>query len=237
MASTLEDIQVDIAVDFDSSATSPATTNSEWSRRTSLINRAERMVGKALRWRWPWLFKTNTSLSTVAGTSTVSLPVDFRPTGLVLDAGGNLWIGSTPYRMVSVREKQDFDSTARICWITGNDVVGYTLNVQPTPSDVQVVSLNYYSFYLATDSAGTTEKEVMVLSTDKTKIPSPLYLSLYTLSQLFKDDDEGNKGVDFERQAIEELNGMMKEVNMEFQNYNAKIPDVAERDGYPAIGE
>lgn len=236
MASTLNDVQTDIAVDFDSSATPPATTNSEWSRRTALINRAERMVGKALSWRWPWLYKTDSSLATVVGTATISLPGDFRPTGLILDAAGNLHIGSTAYRLVTVRERQDFDTTAKICWITGNDVNGYTLHVQPTPTAVATLDLQYYSFYLATDQAGTTEKEVMTDSTDKTKIPAAVYLSLYTLAQLYKDDDEGNKGIDFERQAIDELNRMLSEVNNEAQNYHAEIPDIAERDGYPMIG-
>lgn len=235
MSTTLEDVQTMIAVDFDSSSTPPATTNTEWARRTKLINRAEKEWARKLHYRWPQLY-TETTLTTTPSTATVSLPSDMEMHNIILTGDGYLKVGSTPHKLISVMEKDDYASDETLLWVTGNSAIGYTLNIQPTPSEALSITLRYYSNSLAMDTTATTDKTVMVESSDITKVPDPTYLALYTLAQLFKDDDEGNKGVDFQSQAIDLLNTMIAQFNIGQTNQDSTIGHVDESAGFGGYG-
>lgn len=232
---TLNDIQIGIALDVDSSADAPGTNDSEFNRRLYLINRAERKWAKALNGRWPQLLQTPTNITTTAGQNYITLPSDFEFGNLVLAADGEIKIGSIFYKLVNRDMKDVQYDSAYICWITGNPSAGYRLNIQPTPQDVLTVNLVYYSNYLATTSGGT-DQAVLATTTDITKVSDPDFLVFDVLSHLYKDDDEGNKGLDFERLAQDRLNQMISLASRGQQNQFDEIQELAEVGGFPSIG-
>lgn len=234
MATTLDDIQVGIAIDFDSSADAPATSNSEYTRRLKLINRSEKKWARAFNYRWPELF-TSTTLTTTAGQAYVSLPSDFEFGNLVIAPDGEIKIGDLWYKLITKDYKDVHYDSAYLCWITGNPSAGYRLNIQPTPTDQVSIPLNYYSNYLATNTSGT-DQALLSTGTDKTKISDADFLVYDVLAQLYKDDDEGNKGLDFERLANDRLEQMKSLASRGQQNQLVEIPDLAELQGYPSIG-
>lgn len=232
--STLTNIQIGIATDFDSSSTPPASTDSEYDRRLQLANRAARKWAKEREYKWTALY-VSTSLSTTADQSYVDLPADFSQTGLILPTDGYIQIGDAYYKIVSVHEKGDYNSTQKICWITGNPSQGYDLNISPTPTTAETIPLEYYSRYLAVDENGDSIEE-LTTATDRTKCPDYEYIVMDVLGQLFIDDDEGNKGIDFRNQSIAKLNQLLVAENRIAVNANPEIPDYAERRGFPALG-
>lgn len=235
MITTLDDIQKEIALDFDSSPTAPASTDSEYSRRTGIINRFERIWGEKAFWKE---LEKNTTLNTVANTSTVDLPSDCENGRLALSMEGHIKIGSSWHLVIDQTEKGNYESTDRIAWITGNPATGYTLNIQPTPTEVLDIPLVYYSTSLATDTTGTTEKSVLVEASDITKCPNRYYLVNSVLAVLFKVDDEGNKGVDYERIAMDNgLGDILGKYNLGNLHQKSEIQVIADTSGYPQIGD
>lgn len=232
---TLNDVQVGIAVDFDSSSSAPSTTNSEWSRRLILINRALLKWAQELSFRWPQLY-TTTNLVTTPSVSTVDLPDDVEYGNIELSESGELKIGDMYYKLVTPGQVSSYVSSAHICWITGNNVTGFVLNIQPTPEGASTIPLKYYSNFLAVDDDGTTKKLKLEDSGDFVLCPDSDYLTYFVLSQLYKDDDEGNKGQDFERLAINSLNNMISVVVGGQSQQSQEITDLAEARGYPSIG-
>lgn len=232
---TLDDIQTEIAADFDSSATAPASTNSEYARRLVLINRAVRLWATERNGRWPEL-ATTTSLSTTANQAYVTLPSDCGIGCIDLSEAGEIEINAIKYKMVNFDQRKSYTSTSRILWVTVNEGgAGYRLNIQPTPTSVVAFNLDYYSNKLATSTGGTSQEKLSI-STDITKCPDMQYIVFYTLGQLYKDDDEGAKGVDFGNQAIDRLNMMLARAQVGEFNQNAEIPFFAERSGYKPLG-
>jgi hypothetical protein len=232
---TLNDIQTQIALDFDSSSSAPATSNTEWTRRLYLINRYEKEWARVKDGRWSQLL-TPFTISTVAGTAYVSLPADYVFGREIVKPNSFMDIGGVDYRMVAYTEKDKYDTADSYVYILGDDQAGYKLYINPTPDTAVTVTLPYYSTYLATSSAGV-KQNVLTTGTDITRCPDPMYIVYMTLADLFKIDDEGNKGLDFERKGTERLADMMSVENGRSTNFNMEIPDFVEDAGYPNIGE
>lgn len=233
---TLDDVLVEISLDIDSSATPPAATDAEYTRRLKLANRFERLWATALNYRWPELYTETTSTTTTIGQTYVAMPSDFERGNLVLNKAGEIKIGSIYYKVVDPSDRQTYPAIARVCWFTGNKPSGIRMNIGVTPTQSEIVYLNYYSTNLATDAGGTS-KAVMTTGTDQTKCRDPYYLVFGILSVLYKSDDEGAKGQDNEIQAISRLNSMISYILSENENQDMEIPDVAEKSGFPNIGD
>lgn len=233
---TLDDIQKEIAVDFDSSPSAPANTTTEWARRRTLINRFEREWARTKGYKWSELLKEAT-LTTTADQASVTCPTDFKARNIVLREDGTLKIGSVWYTFINYDEKNSINDSQKYCYVLGNDAEGYTLYINPTPDDAYTVNFPYFTNNLATESDASTETEVLTNTDDITKCPDPYFIIYSTLATLFKDDDEGNKGVDYERLAIDRLNNMLADASSGGLNQSLEIPDYYERMGAPAYGE
>ena len=103
------------------------------------ITLAEERIARDLRLRKQ---VTNTTLSTVAGTQTVTLPADF----LEIE---NIGISSTtPQAALSVVTPEIMDRRYPAGYATGQPVVysllGDTIQFGPTPDAVYTISLDYY---------------------------------------------------------------------------------------------
>lgn len=231
----LGDFQIGIAVDFDSSATPPSSSNSEYSRRQVLINRSVLKWAKERDYRWPHLYR-NTTLTTTPNVAYVDLPDDFEWGNMIASKSGQLTINGVQYEVISLDQKLTRESSDYYVFIAGNPAEGYKLYINPTPSAALSIPLEYYSTYLAMDATGTTHKKELLLDTDISKCPDEIFPVVDTLAQLYKDDDEGNKGLDFERQSIDKLNQMLALVNGGQENQSQAFTDVSEEEGYLGIG-
>lgn len=233
---TLDDIQTQISLDFDSSSSALPSTNSEYSRRTKLINRFERLWAARKNYAWRCLIK-NTQLTLNANQTSVSLPSDFVGNNVQLAQDGMIKIGGYWYKLLRPDEAQTFNETAYIAYLSGNDVAGFTLNVKFSTIEDRTVELSYYTENLAYAADGVTEKAVLTDPTDRTKCPTPQYLVYAVLSTLYTSDDETDKGLNYERLAEEEMNQMMANENQgSFQQQNYVI-GMDEIQGYEALGE
>ena len=233
---TLSDYQISISVDIDSSATAPSSSDPEFDRRTVLLNRALVKWARTRDYRWSSLY-TPYSVNSVAGQSYVSLPSDFRWGNAVLSETGAVVINGLNYEMISPDQRHNRVSSDNYVYITGNKQTGFRLNINPTPDAVFSIPLDYYTIYLVIDEDGVTHKEKLVNGGDFSKCPDDIYPPLETLAQLYKDDDEGNKGIDFERQAVDILNTMLAQENGGQENQSMEIQSQWEESGFPAIGK
>lgn len=231
----LSDYQQNITVDIDSSADAPGTSDPEYERRTVFLNRALKKWARVRDYRWPELFTPYTA-STVAGQSYIDLPTDFKWGNAVLSKTGSLVINGLDYQVISPDQRHTRISDDHYVYITGNKTTGYRLNINPTPDAVYSFPLDYYTINLVVDADGVTHKEKLENAGDTGKCPDDMYPPIEALAQLFKDDDEGNKGVDFERQAIDMLNDMLAVVNGGQENESLEITSLWEEEGYPPIG-
>lgn len=235
MAYTLNDIMVEIALDFDFTSDLPPTTSSEYARRIKLINRYERQWARGMNGKWSSL-RLSTTLSTVANTATVSLPTDFNMNGLMLTSVGGIVIGDSEYLFIDASQKNNYVDAQKICWITGNQVIGYTLNISPTPDSVMTIYLDYFTSNLAYDSTNVG-KAVMTDLTDITKCPDASFIINSVLGDLYKVDENPSLGVDFTAQARESMQLMIGDENVGNYNQFEEIPDYATLEGYPQIGD
>lgn len=235
MSYTLSDILTEISLDFDFTSDLPPTTSSEYTRRVKLINRYERKWAQAMGGKWDTL-RLSTTLSTTANVSTVTLPTDLTLNGLLLTETGAITIGSYEYLLVSFDQKDNYMAYDRICWISGNPIIGLTLNISPTPDSTMSIELNYFTTNLAYDSTNVG-KAVMTTVTDVTKCPDAQYIIAGVLSDLYKTDENPNLGVDFGAQARDALNMMIADQNSGSYNQFSEIPDMATLEGFPQIGD
>lgn len=235
MATTLADLQNAIALDFDQSSSAPDVNTDDYARRTLLINRAEKKWKNVLGGKWNDLLTTIT-VSVTSGVSTVSLPSDFSPEGLLGSKGGNININGYYYEFVKVSDLGSYDSNDHIAYVTGDETNGYYINIQPTPSSSYTFTVRYYSKYIAMD-ASLSGQDYLLVATDITKIPDPDYIVLEVVSQLFKVDGDGALGTDYENQAKESLNQMIARNNMGNIGNVSEVQLGADINEYPVIGE
>lgn len=233
---TLDELQAQVALDFDSSSTALSFENTEYLRRTKLINRFETLWAKRRNFVWNELLKA-TTLTLTANTTSVDLPADFTSRNIMLSQDGYIKIGAIWHKLIRRDELDTYDSSSPLAYLLGNDPQGFTLNTQPEYTEDKTVYLNYYTKYLATDTTGETEKALLTETTDITKCPNPFYLIYSTLAALYKSDDELDKGLDYERLAEEEMNQMLSNENLgayQQQNYIMGIDEIG---GYMELGD
>jgi len=233
---TLNDLLTEISLDFDTSASVPSSSSSEYARRVKLINRFERLWARELNYKWADLAKS-TTLTITSGNSTATMPTDFKYGNIILTGSGEVKIGSSYYRMVSKDQVLDFETNQTIAWITGNDAAGYTFNIQPTATGTLTVTLDYFTTYLATN-ASLTEQAVLSADTDITKCPDPYFIVYSALAVLYKaDEDEIGRAFDYERLATESISNMIANNMIGGLNQDSVIPDYAEVSGFSNIGD
>lgn len=232
---TLDDIQNQIALDFDSSSSALASTNSEYSRRTKLINRYERLWAERKSYAWNALLKED-EITLSANTTSVNLPAGFINNSLQLSQDGRIKIGESWYLFVRRDQADTYESNAQVCYLLGDEILGYTLNVKYSSTENRTVYCNYFTNKLAVATDATTEKALMALTTDYTKCPNPYYLVYSVLATLYKSDDEMDKGLDYERLAENEMDQMIANENMGMYQQGVTIEDISSIEGYPEIG-
>jgi hypothetical protein len=226
--STLNEIQRDIALDFDASSAAPPTTNSEYIRRKYLIQRAVRRWVSALQGRWSVLFKS-TTLTTVPTQTYVDMPADYNIA--LFPTTGYVKIGSSYYQIMNASTAQDITDNTKYVYVYGNKIQGFKLHISPTPTEAETIALEYYSNMYAVDSAGD-DTENLSNDDDETKCPNHEYIVYDVLGFLYKSDDETNKGLDMERQARQMLFDMIAEENIGGINSAGEIPVVTDVEGY-----
>lgn len=233
---TLSELLTEISLDYDASSSTPSTSSTEYARRVKLINRFERAWARELNYKWNDLLKSST-VTITSGNSSASLPSDFKFGNIVTNEAGEVKIGNSYYQLVRKDEVGSFDTDSRLCWVTGNDAQGYTINIQPTATDNLSVTLDYFTTNLAATSAGV-EQPVLVDGTDESKCPDPYYIVYSALGVLYKaDDDEIGRGMDYERLATESMSNMIANNSVGGLNQVGVIPDYAEVSGYSYIGD
>lgn len=199
MATTLNDIQSIISAEADESGSTISSNSSEYTRRTRLINNAERIWREHFRWS---VLRTIATLTT-DGTSSVTLPSDYSLGSQDLDAQNSvIKINNVYYKFVQPNEVALYEDTDNIVFITGNDVIGYQLNLQPTVASGVTFAFPYYSSYLATN-ASNVPQEFLVNPTDKTLISDPTFLSDYVLGRLLRSDDRVNVSSLYTQEALQ----------------------------------
>jgi hypothetical protein len=133
------------------------TSVANWLKRSDLtsiipdfITLAEARIARDLRLRKQ---VTNTALSTVAGTQTVSLPSDF------LEMENITLTNTTPPAALSVVTPEIMDRKFPNGYVTGQPVVytivGDQVQLGPTPDAVYTVSLDYYQRFAALSTTPT----------------------------------------------------------------------------------
>jgi hypothetical protein len=230
---TLQEIQEAISVEHDFTTATENVDSQEYKRRTNMINRAAHDWARAKNHNWTELFK-ETDLTTT-GAATLTLPADFSFRNLSTRWSGSISIGDLEYSFVSPHEKQNFEDTTQIIWLTGNPSNGYTLNIQPTPDSGETLNLRYFSTNLATDTSGTDQAE-LVLGTDVTKCPDPEYMVMAVLATLFKTNEDPSLGVDYERRSIDILNDMIAD-SQNVLGQDTTVTNYQETGGFPPIGD
>jgi len=133
------------------------TSVANWLKRSDLtsiipdfITLAEARIARDLRLRRQ---VTNTALSTVAGTQTVSLPSDF------LEMENITLTNTTPPAALSVVTPEIMDRKFPSGYANGQPVVytivGDAIQLGPTPDAVYTVSLDYYQRFAALSTTPT----------------------------------------------------------------------------------
>lgn len=230
---TLDDIQSRIASGVDYTSSAPSTSDTEYARRLKLINKYEKQWALKEGYRWKDLV-VSTTLTTTANVATVSLPTDYK--SAILQPAGTLKVGSANYEFIPIYMKGKYFDNSQYLYITGNDAVGYTLNINPTPDDAYSIEFDYYSKYLATNSGGT-DKEVMTTGTDITKCPDPEYIVYMVQYDLLMHDNRGDKAIECKNEGLNILDNLVNENFRNEHNYVRKIPVYKEDSGYLLMGD
>jgi len=141
--------------------------------------------------RWRELFVTLTDSTDedadktlTAGTSAYTCPDDMRfPASwvrIVAATGGNV----TFWKVIGPEKSANYaDSEAKVCWFTGSEKAGYTLNFNPNVTLTTNDVINYEYYKTATIFAATT---------DTTEVPDPYFIVYFVLARFLKNDGEDN---------------------------------------------
>lgn len=211
---TLQDIvdRTNTLINNDNS--SPATTDDEWQVLLNLIYQA---VGN---WEsqdclWRELWKTYTHASTLAAstlTYTIS-NTDFKapPSGF-LRLTLNAVTDYVPF--ISPEEYQTYGGEAKVAYVTGNNIDGWTLNLGWTPAtnDGTVGATMAFDYYkMANRPTGTSEKFEM---------SDPNYIVYWVAAQKALLESQNNKFSVYSTLAADCMDRMrvMNSINGEFDD-------------------
>lgn len=199
---TLTKLQDQIQTVLEGDATTPATTDEDWTTRTNLINLAIADWEGEIDTLWDELWVANYSVGTVVNaTTSYALPSDYKlPGGYVrfVDSGGNV----SKLQLLSPEEAQLYTTEERFCYVTGNPQDGYNLNLNFTPvtGDSYVgttIKIDYYKF---ADSLSATS--------DVPEMSDPLFIINRVAAQLFAQRGDLNMYTVFETRATNSLQQM-----------------------------
>lgn len=167
--------------------------NDTWSSTSAEYLTARNYCKAAIiRWeflegiQWPELFTTLTAAAdgtktTTAGTTAYGCPTDMRipprPGQFVRVVSGGT---SGSFQVIPLSKVEQFDnSSARFCYFTGNQKLGFTLNFNPNITLVTGDTIKYEYYRRATYFTATTST---------TEMSNPFYIVHYCLHRFYKND-------------------------------------------------
>lgn len=174
MSWSLNDLQIQIALETDQSPTAPTTGGTDWNMRLNALNRA--LFDWSESYDWTVLKKVfNGVISTASANASVSLPVGFRK----LDGG--LVIGGEAYTQVDVSRNPLYITNDKVVNVLGNDRDNRTLYIPYVAlGSGASVQFMYWASPVSLASA-----------TDLTECPDPTFLVQRGLYYLYKGREDG----------------------------------------------
>lgn len=210
----LQDLQDRIHTLVDNDPDTPATDDDEWSTRLNFIYQA---IGN---WEgqdvfWDELWKTYTHADVVAASdSTYTISnTDFKtPPGGFLRLILNGVTSYVPF--ISPEQYQTYGGEARVAYITGSNLAGWTLNLGWTPVDGDgtvgaTMRFDYYKM-----------AAIPTLTTDKVEMSDPNYIVYWVAGQKSLADSQNNKYSVYDTMAQRCMDNMrvMNELNGSYQS-------------------
>jgi hypothetical protein len=179
MSWSVTDIQTNIAIELDQSATPPTVGGTDWTIRLNAINRSLRDWAET--YDWEALHKIhNGIISTSTGNASYALPTDFKKmdgyVSIVAD-------GSTTYEFPHENATKNilYNESDKYVNILGNESSGHVMYIHSnTLASGASVSFTYYA------SAATLSSESQVA-----EIPDATYLVQRSLYYLYKGREDG----------------------------------------------
>lgn len=230
---TESDIQDAIAVLYDSTADTPASTDDDYLVRRSLMNRALHAWenDNAIEWTDLWTNLTAAAdgdKTIVDGDSTYACPTNFKKAGgfiKLYDTNGNL---AQRYKVVSPAEAQNKGEDDVYAYFTGSAKDGYTLNLNPAPdSAIAGFTIKYDYYKKVTEYTDTTVTS---------EIPDPEFIINSVVAQLYKTDQNIAAYTSSLEDAQESLKGMeAKEVAAAIYDQN-NVEDLTDGFGIGSYG-
>jgi hypothetical protein len=230
----LTELQTRITAIFDQAGGSIDSSSSEYTRRKTLLNKSLRKWALEKGYTWRQLIET-TTLNTVADQNYVDLPSDYKYGNLLIPQSQRLTVGAEQYPVVEIGDALNRNTADFYIYISGNPGTGYRLNINPTPTVVASIPLNYYTSNLATDSLGVSRAE-LTDGTDISKCPSDDFLVYDTVADMFLIDDEGDQYSQYRDMAQMEMDRMLINNELGESNQGVSMVFVDNAQGIEAIG-
>jgi hypothetical protein len=226
MARTLNSLEQDLAYDLGQDSVTVGST--DWNRYLAHLNRGIRDLHT--RHNFSYL-KQSATFSVALNTASYSATSTFmRPLGSVwlTDTSGAV----SEYPIIKAEDKHEKSTSARYAFITGSKYTGFSLNLRPTPTAVEVGTNNAEYWYL---------KEPLVLtnSADTCEVPDDDALIAYGRMREHIRDDEDIKAADDRDEWENRVNDMIGQdqagpEGARDYHYQKTMEEV---EGYGVIGE
>lgn len=180
---TEQQIQDAIAALYEATSDTPVTSDDDYLTRRQLINRALHSWEFNKGFWWDELWTTDTSKTVLTSTQTYAAPTNFRRAAGVVelwDASGNRIKTYPVYKPNDSRISSQVGSP--YAYFTGNPLVGFTLNLYPAVTAVEVGTTIKYDYYKkATEYTS---------SSTISEIPDPEYIIHAAVAELWKTDNK-----------------------------------------------
>ena len=181
---TESDLQDSIHTLYEADATTPASTDDDYTIRRRLINvminRWENNMGTL--WNELWtntaVVSTGATLTIAAGDTTYAAPTSFLfPGGFVLIMDGTDQIAKIPV----IKPEEAQISTTQAAYFRGNTSQGYTLVLTQDPAVDWVGKTLKYDYY--------KRAEAMAATTDTPEMADPYYIVYAVVAELHRGDN------------------------------------------------
>lgn len=188
--------------------------NTTWSATSAEYLTARRYCKAAIiRWEflegviWPELYTTlaaaaDGTKTTTAGTWSYGCPTDMRlppqPGNYVriVDSGSN----SSYYKVIPLSKVEQLDNTNdKFCYFTGNQKLGFTLNINDNLTLTTGNTIKYEYYRRATYFTATTST---------TEMSNPMFIVHYALHRFYKNDgllDESQEELQIAESLLQEM--------------------------------
>jgi len=175
---------------YETDTTNWATTEEEYLAARQWCNVAIRRWEFYDNTRWRELFVTltdstdeNADKTLTAGTYAYDCPSDMRfPASWVrtLSSGGAV----TFWKVIGPEKSANYaNSDAHVCWFTGSEKAGFTLNFNSNVTLTTGHTINYEYYKAASTFSATTST---------TEVPDPYFIVYFVLARFLKNDGEDN---------------------------------------------